>query len=334
MLPGIIVERQSTQIDGISGATITSDAILAAVDGCIAQAGGDPAALHPLETSAVEKNLTDGTYTATAHGHHSDITVELTVASNVIEKVAVTENGDNINIGSVPVERIPAAIVENQSLLVDTVTGATFTSRAILNAATECVRQAGGDEGVKAFSVAVEKTAVTKTDVTEDYDVVVVGSGLAGMCAAVAAQDAGASVLVVEKLPYWGGISQTSAGAYRYPADGDTTESGQYYNYLLYKNVGLMQDDAAKLNGHPDLEACKVLVRMSAEMQDWFTKFGCRHCGQRARPTMADGSSWARSCSTTASTWSRTTALPPSARWWSILKSMAGSCIWKPPLWI
>lgn len=41
-LPRQIVEAQSTKIDGLSGATVTSKAIFAAVEDCIRQAKGDP----------------------------------------------------------------------------------------------------------------------------------------------------------------------------------------------------------------------------------------------------------------------------------------------------
>ena len=60
--------------------------------------------------------------------------------------------------------------MENQSLAVDTVSGATNSSNAILTAVADCVAQAGGDvEALKA--VAVEKAPVE--DVEATYDVVV-----------------------------------------------------------------------------------------------------------------------------------------------------------------
>ena len=60
VLPGRIAEAQSTKIDGVSGATITSNAIRGAVDDCIRQAGADPLALVPLavKKSAETKSLT------------------------------------------------------------------------------------------------------------------------------------------------------------------------------------------------------------------------------------------------------------------------------------
>ena len=53
-LPAKIVETQSLGVDAVAGATITSDAIIAAVADCVTQAGGDPEALKNVEVEASE----------------------------------------------------------------------------------------------------------------------------------------------------------------------------------------------------------------------------------------------------------------------------------------
>src|SRR5438045_9774691 len=55
-----------------------------------------------------------------------------------------------------------------------------------------------------------------------EYDVVVVGAGNAGMCAALAAQEAGARVLVLEAAPFdeRGGNCRYTAGALRFVYNG------------------------------------------------------------------------------------------------------------------
>ena len=159
-LPQMIVAAQSTQIDGISGATLTSEAVKEAVNDAIRQAGVDPAALT-AQTVSYEKNLAPGTYTGTGHGHHSDITVEVTVSETSIDAIEVTACGDNMHIADAAVERIPGAIVNNQSLAVDTVTGATYTSRAILSAVENALIEAGGDP--LAFQTAVPRWSVEQS---------------------------------------------------------------------------------------------------------------------------------------------------------------------------
>jgi len=68
---------------------------------------------------------------------------------------------------------------------------------------------------------------------TERFDVVVVGYGYAGAAAAIAASDAGASVLLLERMPTPGGISICSAGGVRIAEDADAA-----YAYLRATNAG------------------------------------------------------------------------------------------------
>jgi len=53
-----------------------------------------------------------------------------------------------------------------------------------------------------------------------EYDVIVVGAGNAGLCAAISAKEHGARVLVVEKAPYAGGDGRYSEGGLRFTYDG------------------------------------------------------------------------------------------------------------------
>ena len=101
-------------------------------------------------------------------------------------------------------------IVELQGLGIDAVSGATLTSNAILDGVADCVKQAGGDvEALKA--VKPEITAAEDEELTAD--VVVIGAGGAGMAAAVTANQAGKSVIVVEKTANMGGNTALAGGA-------------------------------------------------------------------------------------------------------------------------
>jgi len=60
---------------------------------------------------------------------------------------------------------------------------------------------------------------VAAGELTDSYDVVVVGYGYAGAMAAIAAHDAGAKVAILEKALFPGGISICSAGGVRYARD-------------------------------------------------------------------------------------------------------------------
>lgn len=88
------------------------------------------------------EGYTAGTYTASADGNNGPVTVEVDFDDSAITAVRVTEHAETAGICETPIERIPAAIVENQSLAVDAVAGATNTSNAILAAVEDCVKQA------------------------------------------------------------------------------------------------------------------------------------------------------------------------------------------------
>ena len=155
-------------------------------------------------------SYTPGTYEASAAGRNGDVKVEVTFTEDAIESVNVTEHAETDGIGTTAVETLPGAIVDNQSLGVDVVAGATITSEAILAAAADCVTQAGGDaEALKAAAVE-EKEPELQEEL--DADLVIIGGGGAGMTAAVRAGQLGLDVVLLEKMPFMGGAISISGG--------------------------------------------------------------------------------------------------------------------------
>ena len=85
---------------------------------------------------------TAGTYTAEANGNNGPVKVEVVVSDNAIESVTVVAHSETPGICDLPIERIPAKIVEHQTLAVDTVSGATNTSKGIIEAVGQALDQA------------------------------------------------------------------------------------------------------------------------------------------------------------------------------------------------
>lgn len=130
----------------------------------------------PAEPAAL---YTAGSYTAEGAGKNAPVKVSVTFSDNAITDVQVVEHKETSGIADAPIERIPKAIVENQSLNIDTIAGATMTSDAILAAVADCVVQAGGDvEALKAVSA--EKEEGSGEIVKEETEVIVIGAGGAG----------------------------------------------------------------------------------------------------------------------------------------------------------
>lgn len=158
---------------------------------------------------AKNTGLTDGTYTASSKGNNGDVNVTVLISNGRIEQVQVGEHSETEGIYETPVERIPNAVVEHQSLAIDTVSGATNTSKAILDAVSQCIQQAGGK--IEDFSAPIETAA---SDASEEYeaDVVVIGAGGSGSAAAIAAHQKGAKVIAIEKTANVGGSAAMSGG--------------------------------------------------------------------------------------------------------------------------
>ncbi len=158
---------------------------------------------------------TEGTYTATAKGMIDDVTVEVVVTTDEIVSVTITEHSESAGISDPAIEKIPASIVDGQTLNVDAIAGATITSDAILLAVEDALTQAGAD--VEALKVKEGAAAVVAEDVEKTADVIVVGAGGAGLAAATSAMQNGASVIVIEKMSAVGGNTIVSGGVYNAP---------------------------------------------------------------------------------------------------------------------
>lgn len=150
-----------------------------------------------------------GTYSGSGIGHGGNISVEVTLSENEITNIVVTESNETSGFGDVAAEHIITDILENQSLNVDAVSGCTLSANGIRTAIENALENAGADvKGLKA----VEKAPVEVKDTTIDTDVVVIGSGAAGLTAAYEAANAGAKVVILEKQARTGGATRMSSG--------------------------------------------------------------------------------------------------------------------------
>jgi urocanate reductase len=179
------------------------------IAGC-SQKTDDPVDKEP-EPIPAEEELVNGTFEGTAQGMQGPVTAKITVKDSKITDIEFTENSETPNVTVVAFERIPAQIIEHQSLALDAVTGATLSSYAILNAVANAAKAAGLDvDALKANKVAV----TPKEPQTWDTDVLVMGGGGAGLTAAITAAEQGAKVILIEKGSVLGGNTMMAGAAY------------------------------------------------------------------------------------------------------------------------
>lgn len=85
-----------------------------------------------------------GTYKGAAEGHNGDVSVEVTVSESAITAVKVVEHEETDGIADGALNTIPDAIVKANGVEVDTVSGCTDTSEAIIEAVKAALEKAKG----------------------------------------------------------------------------------------------------------------------------------------------------------------------------------------------
>lgn len=159
--------------------------------------------------TAVEQSYAAGTYTGVAVGNGGDITVEVTFSDHAIEAIEVVSQTETPTVAYGVFAELPQAILDAQSLGIDTMTGATVSSAGLLNAVGNAAEQAGAD--MKALYASVAKEPSNEV-VALEADAVVVGAGAAGLAAAIRLEELGKHVVLVEKTYRLGGCISVSGG--------------------------------------------------------------------------------------------------------------------------
>lgn len=266
-LVAAILEAGSPDVDGVTGATYTSDAVINAVNGALEEAG-----FREKTDNSADGEITyiPGTYKGAGDGRGGMINVEVTVSENRIESITVGEHIETPGISDLPLSRIPEEIVANQSLAVDMVSGATLSSRGVVAAVTDALTQA--DANIAALErVPVEKEMPTAEDM--ETEIVIAGGGLSGLAAAAVAANEGGKVILVEKQPFLGGTLLLAGGggitvnSVLVDLDDDMDRTMSWVKYT---------DETSERK--PDYDLIEYLLDESGKTADYFIgEFGFGH---------------------------------------------------------
>ncbi len=182
-------------------------------------------AMLALGGMALAEGATDGEYTVTSPGFYGDLNVTVMIEGGAISDIVVKDCPETPELGGKAIDIMTMEMIDNNTSGVDSVSGATVTSAYFRMAVNEALKQANAPEAMTAKVAAPEKTSEAL-----ECDVLVMGSGTAGLSAAIAAAEAGANVLVIEKQDIPGGSAVTSAGIVYAPVDeSDKAAMVQYY---------------------------------------------------------------------------------------------------------
>lgn len=151
---------------------------------------------------------TPGTYTATANGI-GVVTVTMTFDADRITDVVLDVSGETASIGQAAADQLREALLTAQSSSIDAVSGATITANAVMQAAEKCIAQAKGEMTMETVTLdqgSAEDWLGQEPDIddasitdTWETDILIVGAGNGGMCAAAYAAKNGLNFRVIEQ---------------------------------------------------------------------------------------------------------------------------------------
>lgn len=157
-----IISGQTPNVDAVSGATYSSNGIIQAVQDALSKAANTDTKVTPtpsvrpkptvtakptpkpasIQKPAEDVTYKDGTYSAEAEGFDGPVKVTLTIKNGKITKVTNT-NTDTEEFFSKAWSKIQPAILKTQGVYgIDAVSGATFSSNGILEAAQKALEKA------------------------------------------------------------------------------------------------------------------------------------------------------------------------------------------------
>ncbi|EFR30959.1 flavocytochrome c [Eremococcus coleocola] len=208
--------------------------------------------------------LAADTYEGVGAGKHGDIKVEVTIDQDTITDIQVKESGENEVLAEPVFTELREAIIAQNSADVDVVSGSSATSKGYIEAVQDAIEKAG----VSLAAVSQKKDESKDKDQTaseEEFDVVVVGAGGAGLSASIEAAQAGKKVVLVEKMPAVGGNTLISGGEMNAPGNWVQEKLG-----IKDDSVDLYYEDTMKGGDQKgDPEMVRILAENALKSAEW-----------------------------------------------------------------
>ena len=203
------------------------------------------------------------TVEGTGVGKHGDITVAVTFDAGKIQNIEIVKNAENPILAKKVFTELKDEVVALSSTDVDLISGATFSAKGFIDAVNDAAKKAGVTLA-KADKKALKKAA-RELPKTSTYDVVVIGAGGAGFSAAITAKNAGANVVLLEKMPAVGGNSLISgaemnvAKNWVQPKLGITDDSPELHAQDTFKGG----------DGKGDMKVINVMTHQALDAAKW-----------------------------------------------------------------
>lgn len=217
--------------------------------------------------------LNDGRFYGKGIGYGGELEAAVEVKEGKIVKIDFVKHNETPVISDPAFNNIPKRIIEGNSILVPNVSGCSISSRAIREAVKNALIEAGGDvetlERDIAASENLEKISEGKKVLkeSENFDVVIVGAGGAGLAASISAAQKGASVVLLEKMAAVGGNTLVSMGGVNIPGN-----AAQKVKNIEDTHETYFDDALAGGDGENNQELLKILSENALPTYKWLKK--------------------------------------------------------------
>ncbi len=213
------------------------------------------------------------TVTGKAEGFSGgEVTVTLTVDGDKLVKVDIDASTQTEAIGGAAATLLAERMVEANSIEVDGISSATLTSDAVKAAAAAALAELG----LTNADLAKVETASAENYTDLTCDVLVIGTGAAGGAAAMAAAEAGAKVIAIDKQSTIGGTSAMAGGGIAAPESSEQKKYGIEDTVDAYVNlwVEYNHNEYYREDSGMDEDRIRFVVSQAASLIDWLEENG------------------------------------------------------------
>ena len=218
----------------------------------------------PKKESATTHTVNDGNYTGIGTGYNGYVTVSASFRNGFLTNVIITDQQETKAVSDAALTMIPEYVINEQSLNVDISTGATQTSKAVLEAIGNAITAANGNvEEWQKDCTGKNKERI----IQEDTDVTVVGGGAAGIATVLRLQEKGYKTSLIEK-------DSEIGGSLRYYANSGQIVAGSTKLNLfdIDPSEPLAEDIAAYSNQTNNVALTQILEDNIGDTVDWQVK--------------------------------------------------------------
>lgn len=215
-----------------------------------------------LFVAACSRNKVEGT----GVGFNGPIKVAVEFAGSKIKDIAIVSEDETSLLMSRAFPIVKERIIQENTPAVDSASGASFTSFGIKSAVADALKKAKKDSPKITFDTKSSQPAAPIEDA--ETDILIIGGGPAGLAAAIEARNAGAQVIIVEKLDILSGNGKFDKDFYDMvnteaeKRAGITRTADDLYNELIARKT---TDTPARL---------RVYSEGASVIDKWLRNFG------------------------------------------------------------